>query len=144
MRKSPYAVSLLTNLLTFSSFLFSFSPLGSKMLFFRYGKLSLPLFWFLILQAIAESNAPCYSPAGTEAAGFFPCDPTAYITACCPMGWTCFSNSLCIVTDPHISNDSLALGTTIRAACTNPKWNNAVCGGFCLGENSANGFLVIA
>jgi hypothetical protein len=86
--------------------------------------------------AYSDVDAPCYLPNGLPASGFFACDPTAYITSCCPTGWTCYSNSMCAVTDPSISNSSFPLGTVIRGSCTNPEWNNAVCGDFCLVRQS--------
>lgn len=81
---------------------------------------------------VADENAPCYGPGGSLTEGFFPCDPTAYITACCPMGWTCFSNAMCVVTDPGVVDESRPVGTSQRGMCTNPVWNNAVCGDYCL------------
>jgi len=65
-----------------------------------------------------------------------PCDPYAYIIACCPLGWTCMSNLICVITDPNYSNASFPVGTTIRGTCTNPAWNNTACGDFCLNEPS--------
>src|SRR5580700_6443290 len=95
---------------------------------------------FIICLAVAVSyialaDAQCYYPGGTWAKGHSPCDKYAFTTLCCPTGWTCFSNNLCIVTDPGIISSSLPLGTAIRGTCTNPLWNNTVCGDFCLSKS---------
>jgi hypothetical protein len=82
--------------------------------------------------ALAAYDAPCYNPAGQLAIGYYPCDPTAYITNCCPQGYTCYSNSLCVVTNGSPSFPNLTVGTAVRGACTNPKWANAICGDYCL------------
>jgi hypothetical protein len=84
--------------------------------------------------ALSINNPPgtCYYPSGEIASDFLPCDAYAYITQCCPSGWTCFSNSLCVVTDPRAANATYPIATTIRAGCTNSIWNNAICGDFCL------------
>jgi hypothetical protein len=97
------------------------------------------VFSTIVLPFALSQNNPagtCYYPSGSVAAGFSPCDPTAFITQCCPTGWTCFSNSLCVVTDPRTVNSTVSLGTTIRSTCTNPKWNNAICGNFCLSNSN--------
>jgi hypothetical protein len=95
---------------------------------------------FIIYLAVAAcytslADAQCYYPGGTWAKDQFPCDKYAYTTLCCPTGWTCFSNNLCIVTDPSIISSNLPLGTAIRSTCTNPLWNNTVCGDFCLSKS---------
>lgn len=95
--------------------------------------------WFLLLVALAsraacDPNAPCYYPTGNLASGFYPCDPTAYITMCCPEGYTCYSNSLCVATLPDGLYPDLVQGTALRGACTNPLWNDVICGDECLGE----------
>ncbi|KAH8657041.1 hypothetical protein BGZ60DRAFT_138330 [Tricladium varicosporioides] len=74
----------------------------------------------------------CYFPGGSWASDQSPCDPYAFTTLCCPSGWTCFSNNLCIVTDLGAVKNAFPLGTAIRGTCTNPKWNNTACGDFCL------------
>lgn len=85
---------------------------------------------------IAIAKAQCYYPGGAWAKDQFPCDKYAYTTLCCPTGWTCFSNNLCIATDPSVVSSDLPLGTAIRGTCTNPQWNNTVCGDFCLSKPS--------
>src|SRR5579871_1570222 len=93
------------------------------------------LFASLFLRPVrADSDAPCYWPTVQieRAYGYYPCDPTAYITTCCPEGWTCYSNSLCVVTDSATANSTYPIGSSMRGTCTNPVWNNAVCGDFCL------------
>ena len=79
----------------------------------------------------------CYFPGTTAsediASQQYPCDPYAYTTLCCPLGWTCFSNHLCVVTDEAAVGGDYSVGTALRGACTNPLWNDSVCGNFCLG-----------
>ncbi|KAF2399749.1 hypothetical protein EJ06DRAFT_549233 [Trichodelitschia bisporula] len=103
----------------------------------------LALFLGLALRATADPNAPCYDPAGALAPGYFPCDPSAYITACCLAGWVCYSNAMCALTDPRgVAMDrGVPLGTKRRGACTNGLWANANCGDFCLGNFTTNGDL---
>lgn len=92
-----------------------------------------------ILLSRADPNAPCYFPSSGPAAyapGFFPCIPdNVAVGACCPAGWTCFSDALCIATTPSLSFPNLTYGVVKRAACTNPKWDNSACGSFCLGTH---------
>ncbi|KIH92561.1 hypothetical protein SPBR_03032 [Sporothrix brasiliensis 5110] len=92
---------------------------------------------------VADSNAPCYDPTGTLAPGYYPCDSTAYITNCCAPGYTCFSNSLCVVTNESKSFPNLTVGAVERSMCTNPQWNNDICGDFCVtGSGNADGEMV--
>lgn len=92
---------------------------------------------------LADDNAPCYTPDGDLAPGYYPCDPTAFITNCCAPGWTCFSNSMCVVTTPSNAYPNLTLGTAERSMCTNPKWNNDICGDFCItGDDNTDGEMV--
>lgn len=87
----------------------------------------------------AETNAPCYYPGGEAALGFYPCEAFgAPISSCCPAGWTCFSNALCVATTVSNSFPNLTLGAVQRGACTNPDWNNNICGGACLGKISVS------
>ena len=65
--------------------------------------------------ALANIDAPCYDPTGSRAPGYYPCDPHAYITNCCAPGWTCFSNSLCVVTTASESYPNLTMGAVERA-----------------------------
>lgn len=96
--------------------------------------LALSLVWSSI--TFADPDAACYQPDGKYAPGYYPCDPNAYITNCCPQGYTCYSNSLCVVNSVDQSFPNLTVGTAIRGACTNPRWVNAICGDYCLlGEN---------
>jgi hypothetical protein len=76
----------------------------------------------------------CYFPGGEDKAlQQYPCDPYAYTTLCCPLGWTCFSNNLCVVTDETAVGSAFPVGTALRGTCTNPYWDDTVCGDFCLG-----------
>lgn len=91
----------------------------------------------------ANTDAPCYDPSGTIAPGYYPCDSTAFITNCCASGWTCFSNSLCVVTTESNAFPNLTARAVARAMCTNPKWNNDICGDFCVtGAGNADGDMV--
>jgi hypothetical protein len=83
----------------------------------------------------AASGQFCYFPgANAQAFDHRPCDAYAVTSLCCPMGWTCFSNKLCVVTDASAVNQTTAVGTAIRGTCTDPQWNSTVCGNFCLSE----------
>src|SRR5579871_4613105 len=90
------------------------------------------LLLFLLHNTLGDPNAPCYFPSGDRALGYFPCDANAYIVQCCPSGWTCYSNSLCVITDPSTVNTTAPIGTSIRGTCTDPKWVNPICGEYCL------------
>lgn len=68
----------------------------------------------------AQELGQCYYPSKTWANDSRPCDPHAITTLCCPVGWTCFSNYACVVTDLTVVGSSFPLGTTIRGSCTNP------------------------
>ncbi|KAK0667524.1 hypothetical protein QBC41DRAFT_278710 [Cercophora samala] len=95
-----------------------------------------------ILGAYAAENAPCYFPGEVHALGYYPCQPFgAEISLCCPQGWTCFSNALCIATTETKSFPNITLGEVQRGACTSPGWNNAVCGGVCLTDDNIDGKL---
>jgi hypothetical protein len=89
----------------------------------------------LLAPAACRPDAPCYDPAGVIAPGFFPCDATAFITNCCEQGWTCFSNSLCIVTTNSNAFPNLTKGEVVRGMCTNPLWNSQICGDRCLSKS---------
>jgi hypothetical protein len=96
----------------------------------------------ILLSFVTPALTQCYYPGppvtgGTLAANFTPCDPFAFTSLCCPSGWTCFSNNLCVVTDPNVDVGS-PLGTAIRGACTNPQWNTTACGDFCRSKNLHN------
>ena len=91
--------------------------------------------WDGIAGVAALSNAACYDSAGGARPGYYPCDATAFITNCCQQGWTCFSNALCVVTTETLSQPNLTLGQVQRGMCTNPQWNNQICGDRCLSES---------
>ncbi|KAK3401942.1 hypothetical protein B0T20DRAFT_126908 [Sordaria brevicollis] len=93
-------------------------------------------------QVQADPNAPCYFPGGEFAPGYFACQAfNAPVSSCCPAGWTCFSNALCIATTESNSFPNLTLGAVQRGACTNPQWNNNICGSACLDEENRKGEL---
>lgn len=93
------------------------------------------ILYLLMLLVKSNENAPCYYPTREKVDGFYPFDPAAYITTCCPQGYTYYSNSLCLVTTETESYPNLTIGDALRGACTNPFWNNAICGDKCLGES---------
>ena len=80
----------------------------------------------------------CYYPGPglSWASTQHPCDLHSEISLCCPTGWTCFSNKLCIATDPHAAN--AAVGSTRRGTCTNPQWDEETCGDFCLEDEDGS------
>ncbi|KAN0068003.1 hypothetical protein V8E54_013931 [Elaphomyces granulatus] len=93
-----------------------------------------PLLW--LSHFFKYTLSQCYNPDGTPAAqGHYPCQ-FAFTTFCCLQGWTCFSNDLCIATDPSVISSAVAIGTSYRGSCTNPNWNDSACGNFCLNDNS--------
>ncbi|KAK3939066.1 hypothetical protein QBC46DRAFT_388728 [Diplogelasinospora grovesii] len=95
----------------------------------------------LALSVRGAANAPCYFPGGGSALGYYPCAANAYISSCCPAGWTCYSNALCIATTDSNSFPNLTLGAVQRGACTNPNWTNDICGSACLDSDNADGAL---
>jgi len=86
----------------------------------------------------------CYYPGGKWAAEFLPCDPTANVSLCCPSGWTCMSDLLCVMTQPNTANNTYPIGTTYRGTCTNPLWDDQACGDFCTNDpvNNNDGLLI--
>ncbi|KIV99611.1 uncharacterized protein PV09_08786 [Verruconis gallopava] len=80
----------------------------------------------------------CYYPNHNSTAAYDdrPCDPYAETSMCCPNGWTCMSNKLCVVTDDSIAKASV--GSIERGTCTDPSWNDTICGNFCLNQNGNN------
>src|SRR6266702_7976680 len=91
------------------------------------------------LAEIAQSQTPtptpgtCYTPQGVPIPGQQACNAYLQVSSCCPKGATCFSNQLCILTDPDEVGNGLSLGAVLRGGCTNPLWSNSICGSFCLG-----------
>jgi hypothetical protein len=91
------------------------------------GKTSIP---FLDNQFV---QAHCYYPGGNIASDQKACDPGASTSLCCPAGWVCFSNNLCVVTVQSAAEGNFPLGTALRGTCTSTSWDNSICGAFCLG-----------
>lgn len=84
------------------------------------------------LDAVDEaSGAPCYFANGDLAEGYHACDVKSPVSSCCPSGYTCSSNALCVLTAPDLAPDTVS-----RGACTEPRWNGNSCGGNCLGKNT--------
>jgi hypothetical protein len=88
----------------------------------------------ILFSQFARSQYCYYPGANAQAQGHRPCDAHAVTSLCCPIGWACFSNKLCVVTDANAVNHTAAAGTSIRGTCTDPRWNSTVCGDFCLSE----------
>lgn len=82
--------------------------------------------------------APCYFANGDLAVGYHTCDVQSPVSSCCPSGYTCSGDALCILTaqPPALEQPGLAPGTVSRGACTEPLWNGSSCGGNCLGEKT--------
>ena|ERR1700719_271374 len=101
----------------------------------------LPLLWLSHFFEYTLSQF-CYYPDGTSAGrGHFPCNQSAFTTFCCLQGWTCFSNDLCIATDPSVISSAVPIGTSYRGTCTNPDWNDSACGNFCLSKILLGSFI---
>lgn len=87
-----------------------------------------------------RGQGQCYFPPevqgqlGYQATEQRACDAFAETSLCCSLGWTCFSNKLCVVTDEKAVGNLWPLGTALRGTCTNPQWDDTVCGSFCLGK----------
>ncbi|KAF2244844.1 hypothetical protein BU26DRAFT_522582 [Trematosphaeria pertusa] len=48
---------------------------------------------------------------------------------------------MCVVTDPSTANSAYPIGTSMRGSCTNPEWDNAFCGDYCLSDQDLGGRL---
>lgn len=93
------------------------------------------------LHVIDEASAPCYFANGDPAKGYHTCDVKSPVSSCCPPGYTCSSNELCVLISPT-SLEQPAPGTVSRGACTEPRWNGNSCGGNCLGETTCQPLAV--
>jgi hypothetical protein len=82
---------------------------------------------------IPFSKMSCYYPGEMWAPDFYPCDPNADISLCCPLGWTCMSDGRCLVTYPETADTTYPIGTSYRGTCTSSRWDRSKCGNFCLG-----------
>jgi hypothetical protein len=82
----------------------------------------------------APTAGYCYYPGSNSgtAQNDRACDPHAETSMCCPVGWTCMSNKICEVTDGTLA--LAAVGSIRRGTCTDPAWNETVCGDFCTSE----------
>ena len=86
--------------------------------------------WLLTLRIQAAwGQDQCYFPGGSVAEGHSPCSPSLSTSFCCPFGYTCFSNHICIVTDPGTGAPFQA---STRGSCTEKEWDSSACGDFCL------------
>ncbi|KAK4209728.1 hypothetical protein QBC37DRAFT_294037 [Rhypophila decipiens] len=87
----------------------------------------------MTLLGSVENPAPCYGFNGKFQTGYYPCQTfDVAVSQCCSPGWTCFSNAMCITTNPVVFLPNVTLGSVLRSACTDPGWNVSGCGGFCL------------
>lgn len=94
------------------------------------------VFAAIIFILVSRAHGQCYFPGGNWAQFQSPCDPHAFTSQCCPQGYACFSNHLCVLTDNSNDNSGSAVGSAIRGTCTNPSWDKDACGTFCLGITS--------
>lgn len=107
-------------------------PLSFNMATFKVSSVLLLL--LKVMSRTASAQPPlgsCYYPNGQWASNQYPCYSYRYISFCCPSGWSCYSNQLCVVTDPDTANSSYPIGTTAQGTCTNPQKDTGSCGGFC-------------
>ncbi|KAI7775021.1 hypothetical protein LA080_007447 [Diaporthe eres] len=92
------------------------------------------------LDVVDEASAPCYFANGDLAEGYYACDVNSPVSYCCPPGYTCSSNELCILTTrSSLEQPDSAPSTVSRGACTEPRWNGNSCGGNCLDSEDATG-----
>ncbi len=92
-----------------------------------------PFIFCLVSHPFQLAVAQCYLPGGNWVSDYVPCNSSAYASPCCKPGWTCFSNTLCIATDPSVIENGVAVGTAFRPACSTPQWNKTACGDVCQG-----------
>ncbi|KAF8852028.1 hypothetical protein BDZ45DRAFT_750030 [Acephala macrosclerotiorum] len=91
-------------------------------------------------QAGAASNS-CYYPDGSIASSDSPCNSTASATdasLCCPAGWACLSNSVCMST-PESTGYNPQAPAYGRGSCTDQSWGSSACPYFCDQGNDAKG-----
>jgi hypothetical protein len=93
----------------------------------------------LLLALPLQAASQCYFPPTADDGGqpdiaqdHIPCNENTLTSMCCPNGWTCFSGGICIITDLSQYPSQLSIGAAIRASCTNPNWDQSVCGDICL------------
>jgi hypothetical protein len=117
-----------------------FQTFSSYLLTLALMKISIRCFLLSTLLSRSVLTQFCYYPGeNAQAPDHRPCDQYAQTSLCCPIGWTCFSNKICVVTDASAINNTEPVGRTIRGTCTDPTWNETVCGDFCL-----SGFQMIS
>lgn len=95
------------------------------------------------LDVVDEASAPCYFANGDLAEGYHTCDVKSPVSSCCPSGYTCSSNELCVLTTrPSLEQPDSAPSTVSRGACTEPRWNGNSCGGNCFGKTTCQPLAV--
>jgi len=82
------------------------------------------LVYFLILPSAV--SAICYFPNGFTTPQNVPCENN-HDSPCCPPGYACLSNGLCVKTDA--TNETVGY---IRGSCTDKSWRSSYCPNFCV------------
>lgn len=83
-----------------------------------------------------SSEKLCYYPDGTTAYDELPCHPSAEVSVCCARGWTCLSNSVCILLQDSQLLEEFSyswIGATIQSTCTDKSWVSSECSQYCTG-----------
>lgn len=83
------------------------------------------------------SQAPCYSPNGSILPDEVPCYTSAEVSVCCGRGWTCLSNSVCMLIQNSDFPDA-RVGSTYHSSCTDASWKSPKCPNFCKGVYQFN------
>ena len=91
---------------------------------------------YLAITFLRFCTALCYFPDGVHLAHQnVPCNEGSNESTCCPPGYACLSNNICMKTNSTlVPNIGIASSPYVRGSCTDPKWISVDCPGFCLGN----------